>query len=445
MMNVEYDDVLHLYRGWRRSESALKDKNKELSALKSRVTQLHESHDKFRSQINALESVKELTINLQNQLSAMQQENKQLTEENKELAELSMRAEALLQEKVATERQQSNYMKEIQLEFATLRGRYEETIKSQKELEKLAADEQAMRVAAESRLQSADETLSISRDENRQLRQKLDSTTLKLSQCDHELLHASEHLTSLSQEVSNISATRHQLTSVEAEIGVLKGDISRLLRLLEHSPATQEFLAHWQDSGGMDFVGISRDGARTHGSFLDGDSHVLSSHHYMDGPQPTSTVEQLLSNTVLTPAEFAHLKRVHGGDPFPMTSSLNVSYHLLVYLCLYLTGKPQEEAEYWVPSDAARLGLNFISAKVPHASPSVIMDFLRSMNKVSHLLPHLVFVMLTVPCWLADLAEARAQANEASEAGLLREAGGPAQTAGELQVRLISPFGIFHH
>ncbi len=35
-----------------------------------------------------------------------------------------------------------------------------------------------------------------------------------------------------------------------------------------------------------------------------------------------------------------------------------------------------------MPSDAARLGLEFLSAKMPHASPKVIMDFLRSMNKV---------------------------------------------------------------
>jgi hypothetical protein len=42
----------------------------------------------------------------------------------------------------------------------------------------------------------------------------------------------------------------------------------------------------------------------------------------------------------------------------------------------------QDESEYWVPGEAARLGLEFLSAKVPHASPKVIMDFLRSMNKV---------------------------------------------------------------
>src|SRR5947209_7613408 len=112
LMNVDYDDVLHLYRGWRKSESALKDKNKELNALKQRIAQLQESHDQFRSKINALESVKELTVSLQNQLTALQQENKQLLSENKELAELSIRAESLLQEKVNTETRQAKVLKD---------------------------------------------------------------------------------------------------------------------------------------------------------------------------------------------------------------------------------------------------------------------------------------------------------------------------------------------
>lgn len=39
-----------------------------------------------------------------------------------------------------------------------------------------------------------------------------------------------------------------------------------------------------------------------------------------------------------------------------------------------------------MPSEAARLGLEFMSAKIPHASPKVIMDFLRSMNKVCNVM-----------------------------------------------------------
>lgn len=54
---------------------------------------------------------------------------------------------------------------------------------------------------------------------------------------------------------------------------------------------------------------------------------------------------------------------------------LNISTHAHII-------SAQDEAEYWVPGEAARLGLEFLSAKIPHASPKVIMDFLRSMNKV---------------------------------------------------------------
>ena len=78
LLNVDYDDVLHLYRGWRRSEGMLRDKNRELNAFRARVKSLQDSHNKFRGQIQALENVKELTISLQSQLSIMEEENQQL-------------------------------------------------------------------------------------------------------------------------------------------------------------------------------------------------------------------------------------------------------------------------------------------------------------------------------------------------------------------------------
>ena len=48
-----------------------------------------------------------------------------------------------------------------------LRGRYEELSISQRELEKMTADEQAMRMAAETRLTSAEGTIDSLREENR--------------------------------------------------------------------------------------------------------------------------------------------------------------------------------------------------------------------------------------------------------------------------------------
>ena len=323
LMNVEYEDVLQLYRGWRKSESALKDKNKELAALKSRITQLQDSHVKFRGQIQSLDSVKELTVTLQNQLSVMEQENRALGEENLELAQLNVRADELLREKETQEENQTKMLREVQMDVATLRGRYEEATRAHKEVEKLAADEQALRLATESRFNSMEDTISALRDENRELREQLDSAAIRMSQCDQEMLHASEQLGSLSKETSTLHAARQELSTKEAELALIKGDISRLLRLMEHSPATRGFLAHWQDSGGMDFVGIDRETSAI--------SHEHSQHRSFEDTHhglfnSTAHENTVLNSFELNPTEFAHLKRIHGGDPFPITTNLAVCF-----------------------------------------------------------------------------------------------------------------------
>lgn len=335
LMNVEYEDVLHLYRGWRKSESALKDKNKELAALKARVAQLQDSHVKFRGQIQSLDSVKELTVTLQNQLAVMQQENKQLAMENKELAQLNIRADELLREKETEEEGQTRVLRDVQMDFATLRGRYEETTRAHRELEKLASDEQALRLATEARFNSMEDTVHALREENRQLREQIDSAAMRLSQCDQELLHASEQLGSLSRESSTLHAAKSSLATKEAEVALLKGDIARLLHVMERAPATRAFLSHWQDSGGMDFVGIDRELSSmardisahhnhglddTHAGGLDHTGRDLSRSHVYSGANESA----VLTSFDLTPAEFAHMKRIHGGDPFPMTQNLAV-------------------------------------------------------------------------------------------------------------------------
>jgi len=345
LMNVEYEDVLHLYRGWRKSESALKDKNKELAALKSRIAQLQDAHVKFRGQIQSLDSVKDLTVTLQNQLSIMQQENKQLASENKELAQLNLQADQLLKEKERDEEMQTKMLRDVQMDFATLRGRYEETTKAQRELEKLAADEQALRIATEARFNSIEDTVRTLREENRELRSQLDSAALRLNQCDQELLHASEQLTNMSRETNTLHAAKSELSTREAEVALIKGDISRLLRLLEHSPATKGFISQWQDSGGMDFVGIENNYSHVAKSMDDthaylhageGELHRASldaSHASLRHTFGNINNESTLVNTFdLTPAEFAHLKRIHGGDPFPMTSNMAVS----IVFCSYI-------------------------------------------------------------------------------------------------------------
>lgn len=342
LTNVDYEDVLHLYRGWRKSEGALKDKNKELNALRARVKQLQDSHTRFRGQIQALESVKELTISLQTQLSTVQQENSQLVLENKELQELNKQAENMLHERAAAETQQNKAFRDVQIEFAMLRGRYEEIGISQKNLEEMAADEQVMRMTAEGRLNAAEDTISALREEIRGLRLKLDATSTRIHQSDQELAHASEQLSSLSREVSGLAKEREALATAEAESGVLKGDISRLLRLLEHFPAAKGFLTRWRDSDDLSFLGVPSAGR----------------HQHQDG------LVYPLDDDLITPNEVAHLKRVHGHDPFPVFPSF------------------AEEMDHWVPREAAKLGMNFIASKIPHAPPGLILEFLRGMSKV---------------------------------------------------------------
>jgi hypothetical protein len=317
-MNVEYEDVLQLYRGWRKSESALRDKDKELYAVKNRVNQLQDSHNRFRGQIQALESVKELTVSLQTQLTALQHENKQLLSDNKELANLNLKAEEILRDKKHDEQNQAKMSRNVQIEFATLKGRYEETLKAQKELERIAHQEQTSRLATEHRLATAEQTVKEIAHDNKSLRHELESSQHKLNQCDQELLHASEQLSSITKEIVSISTTKEALTNAEAEVNILKGDISRLIALFDHLPGGKEFFYHWQDSQRMSFVGTE-----------DAEPFIETDYH----PERSSFIVSSYDGGAITDmaaTEFAHLKRVRGKDPFPLSAK-----YLYVYIGIY--------------------------------------------------------------------------------------------------------------
>ena len=152
--------------------------------FRARVKQLQDSHAKFRSQIKALENVKDLTISLQSQLSIMEQENQQLAKENAELTDLNRQAAQLIEEKQSSEKQLQERAHEADLRCENIQGRYNELAESLSDLEDLAADEQAMRLAAESRMNSMDEAAEALRVENRSLHATDDMSKLRISQCD---------------------------------------------------------------------------------------------------------------------------------------------------------------------------------------------------------------------------------------------------------------------
>jgi predicted RNase H-like nuclease (RuvC/YqgF family) len=365
LLNVDYDDVLNLYRGWKRSEGMLQNKSKELMALKARMKQLQESHAKFRNQIQALESVKELTVTLQSELSAFQQENVQLEAENNELARINQKAEQNLDKARRDIDELTKALHDNEVKLEHLRGRYEEISRTNAELDRIVSEEKASRLAAENRVRIAEAQMRELQAENKALLEKLNSTASRQQDADRDLRHAAAQLMTLSNEVTKLGEVKEELAVVEAEKDILKGDIARLIRLLEHYPAAEGFVQRWYDNQGLSFSGLDRHQGKDPASEHKGDPEAQA---------------MGLASDLITPEEFAHLKRLHGGgDPFPMTASM------------------QEESENWVPEETARLGVRFLDARLGSAAAvaaaggpggvtayrrQVIRDFVRNANQV---------------------------------------------------------------
>ena len=279
--NIDYDDVLHLYRGWRRAELALQEKIHDYEALKTKFESSGGNQSKFRDTNRALESVKDLSINLQSQLTMMKTENAFLANEVKVLTESQQKMKDAFQkqssssptplatasvtgsggrEEVAAGAAQLRAAKmaqeDAQSEFDLFRAQYQEMEKNYKNLESTLENEKQARVAAEARCASLDEVVDSMRRENSSLRVKMDAIVQRANCIDQELAASAEQLAKLSKELANGANTRDLLLTSEAEVGVLKGDIARLLRLMEHYPAARDFLEQWHDSRGMAFTGM---------------------------------------------------------------------------------------------------------------------------------------------------------------------------------------------
>ena len=299
--NIDYDDVLHLYRGWRRAELALQEKIHEYEALKTKFENSGSNQSKFRDTNRALESVKDLSINLQSQLTMMKTENAFLTNEVKVLTEAQQKMSDAFKKQTPTTsplamasqkentgstagsagsnevavgaaqlRAAKMAQEDVQSEFDLFRTQYQEMEKNYKNLESVLENEKQTRVAAEARCTSLDEVVDSMRRENASLRVKMDAIVQRANCIDQELAASAEQLTKLSKELANGANTRDLLLTSEAEVGVLKGDIARLLRLMEHYPAARDFVEQWHDSRGMAFTGMPLHTAVSHSSSSSG-------------------------------------------------------------------------------------------------------------------------------------------------------------------------------
>lgn len=281
LCKVNYDDVLHLYRGWRRSENALKEKKRDFDLLLIKTEQLQESHKRFRDQIQLLESVKDVATRLQSELSAMQKENKLLLNENRKLSAskstLDTESRSLNSEIIAYKETNRNY----EMKIAQLAKNCEESAAIQKALEAKISAEVVARTTAENRSASNDGLFEQLRTESSFQRTEANESAVRIAQFDQELRLASKHITSLTEEIARTKETTAQSNAVETEVGILKGDISRLLRLLDHYPASEDFLDRWYASDGMSFLGMGvpkKRGAQSVGDSIETDSDIGKFH-----------------------------------------------------------------------------------------------------------------------------------------------------------------------
>ena len=267
--NIDFDDVLEMHRGWRRSEIALKDVTDELKQMTSKCDFMQENHARFLAQIESLESVKDLTVVLQSQGMLLRRENSALKAENAQLRELISRTVQSQQDSEGHVTKRNEDMLQAQSDAKIAEKLYQEVASSHKELEIMLLNEVASRTSAETQIVRCDEVISGLRAENSSVRLKLEATLIRMNQCDHELAHASLQLSKLADDVAQTSETKERLLTKTAEVDILKRDIARLLKLIESNPASGGYLNRWHVSDGMSFIGVEskvRKNRRSHSS-----------------------------------------------------------------------------------------------------------------------------------------------------------------------------------
>lgn len=310
--NINYDDILLLYKGWKRSEVLLRDKTNELRELKAKIKQLNDSHYQFRSKINALESVKELTISLQSQVNILKDNNDKLMKDNKELADLNFKAEEYLREHLENEKKLSDEHNLLKKEHIRLTEKYESLLVSKKSSDILASDEQLQRLNFEKKLQISNETIEKLQKHNFDLSNQLEQKQLQTQNHFVELQNATEQLVILSSELNRIRVSNEKMTTYESEIGMVRGDIARLIHLMEaYPPPIHSFVEHWNDSEGMAFVGKGI----SHPSI----DELLNQFKDYEGFHDNE-----FSTVNLSLEEFENLQRVYGNDPFPLSENMQV-------------------------------------------------------------------------------------------------------------------------
>ena len=220
MEDIGYEDVLQMHRGWRRSEIELRATTCELNTLKIKCQHLQESHARFLSQIESLESIRDLNVSLQEKMERIELEKLQLHEVNVQLIHSNSMAKVLLNDFEVSAATRDRETREARLENDITREQYRGVTASHRELEIMVSNETESRKSSEARLATCDKLINSLHLENASIRLKLDSTLLKMNQCDHELAYVSLELSKLVEEVTAIREKK----SIAIALNVVGGE-----------------------------------------------------------------------------------------------------------------------------------------------------------------------------------------------------------------------------
>ena len=338
LQKVTSDDVVHLYRGWRKTENILKDKNDEIIELREKLEQLQTQNSKFRGQLQAVQSIKEITINLQNENSLLQRHNEMIKIEN----ETIMKENHFLKEKIISvtnqyEEKVSNLInhntQSLQLENVSLRAKYDELEQirqeMKKEIEQCMKDENDTRLDADKKIKINLEIVNLLRDENSSLKNK-------------EILHqrdisyASQQLAHLSGEVYAMKNSINRAALVEAENDALKSDMTRLIELMLNYPAATSFIERWEENEGLHYIG-----------------------------------DDSMNEKEITFAEFQQLKQTYIDTANSTTQNkISSTFH----------EDFDDENFSWAPRYITSEAIKYFVSHVPHVPKSILLSFLKKMN-----------------------------------------------------------------
>lgn len=312
LMNIEYNDLVSMVKNLKKTKADLKSKQKEITRLQNRLKDQTNDIATLQakcSQYDKLKQEYEVTSSENNLLKSKLVE---LGSENENLIHAIEVTDAALNQLSNNEKIHLQNISQFHEEFRLLSEKYVALQLVTRQYDTSIAQEKANKTALQSRLIMTESKLNDLVKENLQLKDEIAAANHRLAACDGDLAHASNQLYDLSLELSSIEeahrSREEQSWSRSWEVELLRADITRLLRLLEHYPTAAPFLREWQDAQRLAYIG----GHDSHSVEQDMLDPRRSSYPHSRQFNTESHASMWHDAGFRSSAELSHLKRAYG-------------------------------------------------------------------------------------------------------------------------------------